>query len=103
MQAKVSLQTKRSAEEMRYLLEEQSRSGLIVKEFCKEQRLSAAVFYYWQKKFRRQHAINTVSMGFKEIALNEHSSRVSGDVYAEYKGIRFYQEPSASLLRQLIG
>ncbi len=103
MQAKGSLQGKRSAEEMRYLLEEQSRSGLVVKEFCKEQRLSPAVFYYWQKKFRGQHMISSAPMGFKEIALHEHGNRVVGDVYAEYKGIRFYQEPSASLLKQLIG
>jgi hypothetical protein len=103
MQAKGSLQGKRSAEEMRYLLEEQSRSGIVVKEFCKEQCLSPSVFYYWQKKFRQQLPISSTPMGFKEIALHDHSNRIIGDIYAEYKGIRFYQEPSASLLKQLIG
>jgi hypothetical protein len=103
MEAKGSLEGKRSAEEMRYLLEEQSRSGLVVKDFCKEHGLSPGVFYYWQKKFRQQHTISIAPLGFKEIALHDHSNRTIGDVYAEYKGIRFYQEPSALLLKQLIG
>lgn len=103
MQAKESLQTKRSADEMRFLLEDQSRSGLTVKAFCKERGIKEAGFYYWQQKFRREKGGKVVSRGFQEIALDEGSNHKDRFVFAEYKGILFYQEPSASLLKQLIG
>ncbi|HVU97305.1 MAG TPA: hypothetical protein VHE34_18875 [Puia sp.] len=52
MQENKSLQLKRSVEEMQYLLGEQAAGDLTVKQFCKEHRLSEAVFYYWQKKLK---------------------------------------------------
>lgn len=102
MQGKGSVQAKRSTEEMQFLLDEQASRGLTVKEFCREHHLSQAVFYYWQKKLKAQGGLKE-STGFREIAVKTENSPVSGGVFAEYRGIRFYQEPSASLLRQLIG
>ena len=103
MQGKNSLQPKRSAEEMQFLLDEQSSGGLTVKEFCKDHHLPQAVFYYWQKKLRAEVAIKESPAGFREIAVKAENGSMSGKVFAEYRGIRFYQEPSVSLLKQLIG
>lgn len=103
MQGKNQLQRKRGADEMQFLLAEQAASGLTVKEFCKEHHFSQAVFYYWQKKFRGEGAVKEVPAGFREIAVKAENSPVFGHVFAEYRGIRFYQEPSVLLLKQLIG
>lgn len=103
MQGKNSLQLKRSAEEMQYLLEEQSSGGLTVKQFCKEHHLSEAMFYYWQKKLRGKGSAKGTGSGFKEIGVSQSINSFSGQVFAEYRGILFYQEPSVSLLKQLIG
>jgi hypothetical protein len=103
MQEKNSLQLKRSVEEMQYLLGEQAAGDLTVKQFCKEHRLSEAVFYYWQKKLKGEKRAKASSAGFKEITVKADKNTLPEQVFAEYKGIRFYQEPSVSFLKQLIG
>ena len=103
MQEKISLQPKRSGEEMQYLINEQAASDLTVKQFCKEHRTSEAVFYYWQKKLKGDKPGKVSRAGFKEIAVKADTKAFSEHLFAEYKGIRFYQEPSVSLLKQLIG
>lgn len=103
MQGKNSLRPKRNVEEMQYLISEQAASDLTVKQFCKEHQLSEAVFYYWQKKLKGEKPRGVASAGFKEIAVNAGNNAFSEQLFAEYKGIRFYQEPSVSFLKQLIG
>ena len=103
MQGKNPLQSKRSVEEMRYLLGKQAAGELTIKQFCKEHQLSEAVFYYWQKKLKGGKAGEVSKLGFKEIGVKADNHVFSEHVFAEYKGIRFYQEPSVSFLKQLIG
>lgn len=103
MQEKNSLQTKRSVEEMQYLLREQAAGDLSVKQFCKEQGLSEAVFYYWRKKLKGEKRAKVSKAGFREIAVKTGINAFSEPLFAEYKGVRFYQEPSAALLKQLMG
>ena len=101
MRSKVVQQDKHREEEMRFLLDQQLSGGQNIKQFCEANNLSTAVFYYWQKKFRQRGANTTDKAGFLELGLRADSP--AGQVFAEYKGIRFYQEPSAAFLRQLIG
>jgi len=103
MQGKNPLHRKRSSEEMQYLLGEQASSGLSVKQFCKEHHLSEAVFYYWQKKLKGGKPAKVSLVGFREIVVKSGNGSFSEHLFAEYKGIRFYQEPSVALLKQLIG
>ena len=102
MQIKGSSSGNRKEEDMRYLLGQQASGGQTVKHFCKEQRLSVAMFYYWQKKLRSPGEMLPSGPGFQELDRIAVASSV-GELFAEYKGIRFYQEPSASLLKELIG
>ena len=102
MQGKNPLQPRRGVEEMRYLLEEQLTSDLTVKQFCKEHHLSEAVFYYWRKKLKLNKS-KAAPAGFRQIAIKVENNGLLGQLFAEYKGIRFYQEPSVSFLKQLIG
>jgi hypothetical protein len=103
MQGRNSLQPKRNVEEMQYLISEQAAGELTVKQFCEEHQLSEAVFYYWQKKLKGEKPRSLSSGGFREIAVTGGNEAYGGQLFAEYKGIRFYQEPSVSLLKQLIG
>ena len=88
---------------MQFLLNGQASSGLSVKQYCKEHHVSEAVFYYWQKKLKGEKAAKVSRAGFKKIAVNADNKLFSEYLFAEYKGIRFYQEPSVSFLKQLIG
>jgi hypothetical protein len=103
MQGKNPLQPKRSGQEMQYLMGEQASSGLSVKQFCKEHHVSEAVFYYWQKKLKGEKPAKASRAGFREIAVKIDNNSFPAQLFAEYKGVRFYQEPSVSFLKQLIG
>jgi len=103
MQGKNPLQSKRSAEEMQFLLDEQASSGLTVKQFCNDHHLSQGIFYYWQKRLRGEVANKKGPAGFRQIAVKPENCFSNGQLFAEYKGIRFYQEPSVAFLKQLMG
>ena len=95
----------RTKEEMFNLLAEQAGTGLPVKLFCERKGLSPGIFYYWQKKYRSSLASGDQQAGgFTLLALEGQSEeRTAGSLFAEYKGIRFYQQPSADFFKQLIG
>ena len=85
------------------MLGEQAVGDLTVKQLCKEHHLSEAVFYYWRKKFKGEKRAKASRVGFKQITVKADRNTFSEQVFAEYKGIRFYQEPSVSFVKQLIG
>lgn len=45
----------RREEEMFAIVEASEKCGITKKAYCKKQGLSAANFYYWQKKYRESH------------------------------------------------
>jgi len=95
----------RTREEMFNLLSEYASTGLTVKQFCEQKGLSPGMFYYWQKKYKSGFAAGDQQAGgFTLLALEGPiEDRASGCLFAEYKGIRFYQQPSADFFKQLIG
>jgi hypothetical protein len=95
----------RTKEEMFNLLSEYASTGLTVKQFCEQKRLSPGMFYYWQKKYKSGFAAGDQQAGgFTLLALEAPiEDRASGYLFAEYKGIRFYQQPSADFFKQLVG
>lgn len=94
----------RTQEEMFNLLAEHASTGLTVKQFCEQKGLSSGMFYYWQKKYKTGLAGDRGAGGFTLLALEGRSEeQTAGDLFAEYKGIRFYQQPSADFFKQLIG
>ena len=48
------------------LMEEQAKSGLNKKVFCKKKGIKVATYYYWQKKLREE---SEESPGFQQISL----------------------------------
>lgn len=93
-------------EKMYALVAQCAGSGLTVKQFCQETGIATGTYYYWHKKYHKEYLPNPITAnGFELLNIQENSTdqdALSYGVYAEYKGIRFYQEPSASLLKSLI-
>ena len=86
------------------LLSEHASTGLTVKQFCEQKGLSPGMFYYWQKKYKSGLAGDWQADGFTLLTLEERpEEQTTGCLFAEYKGIRFYQQPSADFFKQLIG
>jgi transposase-like protein len=94
----------RTKEEMFSLLAEHASTGQPVKEFCEQKGLSPGMFYYWQKKYKSGLGGDQQAGGFTLLALEGRpEEQTTGCLFAEYKGIRFYQQPSADFFKQLIG
>ena len=105
MSEKVIAGVKRTASEMFRLVMEQSVSQLTVKKFCEQNELSAGMYYYWQKKYRSaQAAVSRQAGGFTVLEpCEQQESSLAEGLFAEYKGIRFYRQPSVDFFKQLIG
>lgn len=91
---------RRSSAEVRQLLELFSQSGMSAKEFCVLHSISEAGFYKWRSRYS-----NKPSGGENNFVMLREASAVhdSSVLFAEVKGIRFYQAVSASYLKELIG
>jgi hypothetical protein len=101
---KEGFSVKRTEEDMFALLVEHANSQMTVKQFCEQKGLSVSMYYYWQKKYRTGHNGGDLQPGrFTVVELGERAevSPIAG-LFAEYKGIRFYKEPSVDFLKQLI-
>jgi transposase-like protein len=88
------------------LIQLRPSSGQTVKEFCAQVGLSEGMFYYWQQRLRdgNAHRVKQEAAGFVVLETAPHPvPRPERELFAEYKGIRFYQEPSVGWLKQLIG
>ena len=95
----------RTKEEMFNLLVEHAGTGLTVKQFCEQKGLSPGMFYYWRKKYKSHLTPGDQQAGgFTLLALERRpEEQLTRGLFAEYKGIRFYQQPSADFFKQLIG
>lgn len=91
-------------QEMFALIAEQEASTMTVKDFCELYDMAQGTYYYWQKKYHASKGIVKEEQGrftLLEIRADEQEVVEEG-LFAEYKGIRFYREPSVSFLKSLI-
>ncbi len=100
-------QSKVREQEMFALIAMQKASAMSVRDFCMHHGLSRPSYYYWQKRYRAsQQAGHEEPDGFT-LLKKERESLLSqshpGSLFAEYKGIKIYQQVSACFLRELIG
>jgi hypothetical protein len=78
---------------------------MTVKDFCELYDLSPGMYYYWQKKYRSQEEEkpNVIQSSFTLLKVTDPQEESNAPVpFAEYRGIRFYREPSVSFLKALI-
>ena len=100
------LTSRNKEQEMFALIAEHESSSITVKEFCELYDLSTSNYYYWQKKYWAIQGKDAggESTGFTLLRREaEPAPAVSRSLFAEFKGIMFYQQPSAALLKELIG
>jgi len=93
-------------QEMFALIAELESCDMSVKDFCELYDMAQGTYYYWQKKY---HASREESKGkeaqssFTLLEVSDLEQEVVEEgLLAEYKGVKFYREPSVSFLKALI-
>jgi hypothetical protein len=91
---------RRSAAEIQALLMEYERSGMSAKSFCRIHELKRAYFSRWLLRYGSKKA----AKGFVAVDLpgETSSSGKHAGLFAEYRGIKFYQKVEASYLKSLL-
>jgi len=104
MLGRESSRSTHTREEMFNLLAGQASGELSVKQFCDLHGLLPAKYYYWQKRYKDSLTVGGgEARGFTVLEVREPADEVTkSSLFAEYKGIRFYREPSVEFLKQLI-
>jgi hypothetical protein len=103
MQASTSLNLKRNKQEMLSLIQEQQTGDLPVKTFCELKGISEACYYYWRKKYinKSEPSNEPQAEKFRLLKLEEEDQNDTR-LFAEYKGLKFYRDMSASYLKELM-
>jgi len=85
-------------------IEQYEQAGNIsVKEFAAAFQVSEATFYNWRKRYRAKDKQNTPGTGFIPVDMSEVNVAASQDrIFAEFRGIIFYQRVEASYLKSLL-
>lgn len=82
-------------------------SAMSVKDFCNHHRLSEPTYYYWQKKYRATQQGGNAKPGSFTLLKKDSDFMLPqsdpGALFAEYKGVKIYQQVSARFLKELIG
>lgn len=87
------------------LIADHEASSMTVKDFCELYDLSPSTYHYWKKKYhtRLENKPMGNQSGFTLLKVTEpQEESTAQDLFAEYRGIRFYREPSVSFLKALI-
>lgn len=93
-----------SEQEIISALEQFTQAGnLSVKGVTSAFQISAATFYNWRKRYGSQMMETNIPRGFVEVDLSAvQQESVPGRVFAEYRGIVFYQRVEPSYLKALL-
>ncbi|WPQ63802.1 hypothetical protein SIO70_02880 [Chitinophaga sancti] len=93
-----------SEQEIISALEQFTQAGNIsVKEFTAAFQISAATFYNWKKRYSNQLMETNSPGGFVEVDLSPvQQESIPGGIFAEYRGIIFYQRVEPSYLKALL-
>lgn len=89
---------RRTSEEVNSILVSYENSGLSVKEFCNQHQIQALYLTRWLKRYRNTKP----AKGFVELLPTSESTTAVSGLFAEYRGIRFYQPVDPSFLKALV-
>jgi hypothetical protein len=94
--------TRRSKQQLLDLLAEYDKTpGVTIKEFCKQHKVTEGSFYTARKRHGGVTSAKKRSTGFIAIKRSSFDQPV-GTLFAEVKGIRFYQPVPVDYLKALI-
>lgn len=81
------------------LLKAHQQSGLSIQAFCVERNIATGNFHRWKKQYSLDAIAASTIAGFSSLQIKQ----APGDrLFAEVKGIRFYQPVSAAYLKELV-
>jgi len=89
---------RRTPEEINSILVAYESSGLSSKEFCKLHQIQTLYLKRWLKRYRNTKP----TKGFVELLPTTESTTAVAGLFAEYRGIRFYQPVDPSYLKALV-
>lgn len=76
--------------------------NITIKEFAAAYQISEATYYNWRKKYQVKEQ-DFPPAGFTQVDLScLHEEKGRGEVFAEYRGIIFYQQVDAAYLKALL-
>jgi hypothetical protein len=103
MHAGIEPNSKRTAQEMFSLIQEQQAGELSVKAFCDLKKISEACYYYWRKKYMNDAESSSEPHAKKFNLLQfEENGQDNTTLFAEYKGLKLFREVPVSFLKELI-
>jgi len=91
---------RRSENTIKELIADYKRSSLTAKEYCADKGINTGTFYCWLSKYRNNKEKRATSAFVPVMIKEDHAE---GNLYAEYKGLRFYQPMSVEFFKALIG
>ncbi len=85
-------------------IEEFEQAGNIsTKEFAKAFQISEATVYNWRKKYKNKDTVNNQPSRFIPVDLSDvQEPDGQGRIFAEYRGITFYQRVDPAYLKALL-
>jgi hypothetical protein len=82
------------------LLRAHEQSGLSIQAFCVERNIATGNFHRWKKQYNQEAKKNQPAIaGFSSLQLKEAFAET---LFAEVKGIKFYQPVTAAYLKELV-
>ena len=90
-----------SSQTISAIIAEYKKGQRTVKEFCSDKGINTGTFYCWLSKQRKSNKLPNSSPAFVSVKIKEEQSHEN--VFAEYKGLKFYQPMSVEFFKALIG
>ena len=90
-----------SSQTISAIIAEYKKGQRTVKEFCSDKGINTGTFYCWLSKQRKNNKPPKLSPAFVSVKIKEEQPQEN--VFAEYKGLKFYQPMSAEFFKALIG
>ena len=89
---------RRTSEEIRAIITEYEIGGLSAKAFCKLHHIKKDYLTRWLTRYGNKKGIK----GFVPVSLPAIAPNQEKTLFAEYRGIKFYQKVEASYLKSLL-
>ena len=90
-----------SSETISAIIAEYKKGQRTVKEFCSDKGINTGTFYCWLSKQRKNNKPSKSSPAFVSVKIKEELFQEI--VFAEYKGLKFYQPMGVEFFKALIG
>jgi len=99
-QERADQKVRRTAIEIQAIIEQYEKSGMAASDFCRIHKIRKSYFSKWLSRYSKKGSAN----GFVAVSLatTEPAPRQQHSLFAEYRGIKFYQKVDASYLKSLL-